>query len=124
MPHAGESRDMRPGRDPMVVGLEPQAEPVVEDFEIAVPVAGHGLRHHGLNFLRYYADIGLFTAIIAEAIKADAIVEAAEQDHVVLKPNIGPPSAAAATSATASAAAGAHSAATTAAAAGTHRAAT
>jgi hypothetical protein len=92
----------------VVVGLEGQAELVVEDRQIALTITGDGLRHDGFNLLRHDAHIGFIAAIVAEAVEADAVVQAAEQDDVVLEPDVGSPSA---TAASAGAAASARSAA-------------
>ena len=83
------------------VGAEFQAEPVVVDPEIAVAAARHRVRHHRLHLLRHHADIGLVAAEIAEAVVAEAVVEMAEQDDVVLQRDVGTPATAAATAATA-----------------------
>ena len=45
--------------------------------------------HHGLHLLRHHADIGLVAAVVAEAIEAEAVVEMAEHDDVVLQPDVG-----------------------------------
>jgi hypothetical protein len=58
-----------------------------------------------LHLLRDNSDIGFFASIINEAIEAKAVVEMAEQDDLVLKPKIGSPSAATATTSKAASAA-------------------
>jgi hypothetical protein len=58
-----------------------------------------------LHLLRDNSDIGFFASIINEAIEAKAVVEMAEQDDLVLKPRIGSPSAATATTSKAASAA-------------------
>ena len=65
----------------------------------------HSLRHDGLDFLRYHADIGAIAAVVAEAIVADAIGEMAKKNDIVLESDIGPAPAAAATTAEAATAA-------------------
>src|SRR5262249_35916615 len=70
------------------------------------------------DLLRHDADVGLAAAVIAKAIEAKTIVQIAEKNDVMLEPDVGAPTPAAAPAATpttAAAAAGAH--ATTAAAA-------
>src|SRR4030095_2784459 len=96
----GDGRDLCARRDPLLVGLELQAELVVEDLKIAVPTAHDRLRHDRLRFLRHHADIDLVAAVIAEAIEPKAVVQTTEKGDVVLKRNIGPPATAAASSAT------------------------
>src|ERR1700757_3675287 len=76
---------------PVAVGLELDADLVVEDPEIAVAAARDGVRHHGLHLLRDHADIGLVAAEIAEAIITQAVVEMAEQDDVVLQCDVRAP---------------------------------
>src|SRR5262245_2108679 len=104
-----DGRDPRTRCDPLIVGLELEAEPIVEDAQVAVAPAHDCLRHDGLHVLRHHADIGLVAAVVAEAIEAEAVVEMAEQRDVVLQRNIRPPTAAspeaAATAAEATAAA-------------------
>src|SRR5262245_7736785 len=97
-----DGRDPRTRCDPLIVGLELEAEPIVEDAQVAGAPAHDCLRHDGLHVLRHHADIGLVAAVVAEAIEAEAVVEMAEQRDVVLQRNIGPPSAAAAKTAAAS----------------------
>ncbi len=80
----------------MVIRLEGQAELVVEDPQIAISIAGDRLRHHRPHFLCDDADVGVVAAIVAEAVEADAVVQTAEQDDVMLEPDIGPAAAAAA----------------------------
>jgi hypothetical protein len=75
--------------------LELQAKPFVEDLEVAIPTARDRFRHDCLNFLRHDADVRLGSAIVGEAIEAEAVVEMAEKGDVVLERNIGPPAAAA-----------------------------
>src|SRR4051812_14932318 len=71
--------DMSARRRPLVVGLELQAELVVDDAQIAVAAAQYRRGHDCLDLLSHYADIGLVTAVVAEAIKAKAVIEAAEK---------------------------------------------
>jgi len=101
----------------LFVGLEPDAKPVIEDAQSAIPVAYDGLRHHGLDFLRHHADIGTVAAVIAEAIVAEPIRQMTEQNDIVFDRDIRPPAAAAATTATPAATAAAEATATTTAAA-------
>ena len=93
------------GRDPLLIGLEPDAKPVIEDAECPVAIVHDRLRHHRLHFLRHHADIGPITAVVAEAIVAEAIREMTEQDDIVLERDVGPSaSSTTTTSATATAA--------------------
>lgn len=99
--------DWHPGarRDPLLISLEFDAKLVIEDSQVAVVVTHDGLRHHGLHFLRHYADIGSVAAVIAESIEADAVGEMPEKLDIVLEHNVRPPAASAATATTAPAAA-------------------
>src|SRR5215510_4598722 len=97
-----DGRDPRTRCDPLIVGLELEAEPIVEDAQVAVAPAHDCLRHDRLHLLRHHADIGLVAAVVAEAIEAEAVVEMAEQRDLVLQRNIGPPTAAATETAAAS----------------------
>src|SRR6516164_5283402 len=94
-----DSRNRRPRarRDPVLVSLELDAEPVVEDPQIPFPVTHNRLWHDCLHLLRHHTDIGAIAAVITEAIVADAVGEMAKQNDVVLEHDIGSPSAAAAT---------------------------
>ncbi len=47
-----------------------------------------------LHLLCHDADIGLVTAVVAEAVKAKTVIEIAEQDDIVLQADVGTPSAA------------------------------
>src|SRR4029450_13849076 len=96
----GDGWDLCARCDPLLVGLELQAELVVEDLKIAVPAAHDRLRHDRLRFLRHHADIDLVAAVIAEAIEPKAVVQTTEKGDVVLKRNIRPPATPSASSAT------------------------
>src|SRR5947209_15460621 len=98
-------RDMSARRGPLVVGLELQAELVVEDPQIAVAAAQYRRGHDCLDFLRHHADIGLVAAVVAEAVEAEAVIEVAEKRDVVLEHDVGSPALAAAASATTTASA-------------------
>jgi hypothetical protein len=74
----------------LVVSLEFQAKPFVEDLEVAIPTAHDRFRHDCLNFLCHDTDVRLGSAIVGEAIEAEAVVEMAEKSDVVLERNIGP----------------------------------
>src|SRR5262245_16849405 len=100
-PDRGSGRKPRARSEPLLVGLEFHAELVVEDSQVAVAAAHDRVRHDGPHLLRHDADIGAVAAVVGEAIEAEAVVEMAEQDDVVLERNIGPPAAAAAAAATA-----------------------
>src|SRR5882672_8556976 len=84
-------RDVSARRGPLVVGLELQAELVVEDPQIAVAAAQYRRGHDCLDFLRHHADIGLVAAVVAEAVEAEAVIEVAEKRDVVLKHHVGSP---------------------------------
>src|SRR3984893_5392147 len=84
-------RDMSARRGPLVVGLELQAQLVVEDTQIAVAAAQYRRGHDCLDFLRHHADIGLVAAVVAEAVEAEAVIEVAEKRDVVLKHHVGSP---------------------------------
>ncbi|MGO8976651.1 MAG: hypothetical protein ACLQNV_24390, partial [Steroidobacteraceae bacterium] len=43
-----------------------------------------------MDFLRHHADIRFIAAIVAKAIKAEAVVEPAQHDDVVFEPDVGP----------------------------------
>ena len=100
-----QRRDPSARRDPLVVSLKFQPGLVVKDPQVAVPTAHDRLRDNPLHLLRDNSDIGFFASIINEAIEANAIVETAEQADLVLKPKIGSPSAATATTSKAASAA-------------------
>jgi len=107
----------------VLIGLELDAEPVIKNAECPVTIVHDRLRHDSLNFLRHHTDIGTVTAVVAEAIVAEAVGKMAEQDDIVLERDVGPPaSTTTTTSATATTAtsAAAEAATTTA----THAAAT
>jgi hypothetical protein len=90
----------RTRRDPLLIGLEPDAKPVIEDAECSVAIVHDRLRHHGLHFLRHHADIGPITAVVAEAIVAEAIGKMTEQDDIVLERDVGPSATTATTTST------------------------
>lgn len=74
-------------------------------MEVAVAAACHRLRHQRLHFLRDDADISFTASEIAETVIAEAVVEMAEKDDVMLQRKIGTPAtpAAAATPTTSAA---------------------
>src|SRR5260370_31978396 len=84
-------RDTSARRGPLVVGLELQAELVVEDPQIAVAAAQYRGGHDCLDFLRHHADISLVAAVVAEAVEAEAVIEGAEKRDVVLKHHVRSP---------------------------------
>src|SRR6185369_16170111 len=86
-------------RNPMLVGLEPDAEPVVKDAQCTIAITHHRLRHDSLHFLRHHADIGTVAAVVAEAIIAEAIGKMTEQDDIVLERDVGPSASTATTEA-------------------------
>src|SRR5258706_16249600 len=84
-------RDTSARRGPLVVGLELQAELVVEDPQIAVAAAQYRGGHDFLDFLRHHADISLVAAVVGEAGEAEGVVEVAEKRDVLLKHYVGSP---------------------------------
>src|SRR5215475_1274672 len=96
--------------NPVLVGLEFDAEPVVEDAQGAVAITHHCLRHDSLHLLRHHADVGAVAAVVAEAIVAEPIGKIPEQNDIVLERDVGssttatPATAAAATTAATAAA--------------------
>jgi hypothetical protein len=102
----------------LVVGFERHAEFPVVDSQVAVAAAHDRIGPDRLHFLRHNTNIGLVAAVVREAVEAETVVETAKQNDVVLEPDVGAPSTAAATAATTAA-----SAAATTAAAGTGAAA-
>src|SRR5437588_11335513 len=99
VPDRRASRDLRARSEPLIVGLELQAELVIENPQRAVAAAHDRIGHHSLHFLRHHADIGLVAAIVAEAIEAEAVIEMTKERDVVLEHHVG--SSAAATAAAA-----------------------
>ena len=79
------------------MALELHAERVVVYPQVSVVPAGNRLWTDLLHFLRDHADIGLIAAVVAEAIEAKTVLEMSEKDDVMLKPDIGSPSATAST---------------------------
>ncbi len=68
----------------MVISLEFDPELVVENSQVSVPAAHDRIWRNCLHLLRYDADIDLFTAVVAKAIKAETIVEPTDKADVVL----------------------------------------
>src|SRR5262249_23263588 len=95
--------------EPMIVILESYPELLVVHPQIAVSAARHDVRRDLHDLLRHDADVGLAAAVIAKAIEAKTIVQIAEKNDVMLEPDVGAPTPAAAPAA-ATAAAGAHAA--------------
>src|SRR5271165_5164986 len=87
------------GCDPLVIGLKFEAELVVKDPQVTVLAARDRLRHNRLHLLSDNSDIGCLATVINEAIEAEAVVEMSKKGDVVLKPEIGPPWASAASAA-------------------------
>ncbi len=77
---------------------------MIIDLEVAVAAACHRLRHQRLDFLRDDADISFTASEIAETVIAEAVVEIAEKDDVMLQRKIGTPATPAAATPTTSAA--------------------
>ena len=76
---------------------------MIIDLEVAVAAACHRLRHQRLHFLRDDADISFAASEIAETVIAEAVVEIAEKDDIMLQRKIGTPASAAATPTTSAA---------------------
>ena len=100
----GNGRHVRARRDPMLVGLEFDAKLLVIDPQIAVLTARNRFWCNGLHFLRHHADIGALAAVVAEAIVAEAVVEMAKQDDVMLERDVRTSAATAAATASSAAA--------------------
>ena len=82
-------RHSRAGRDPLVIRLELDADPVIPDPEVAIGTAVHSLGPDRLHFLRNHADIDPVTVEIAEAVEAEAILEVTEKGDIALKSDVG-----------------------------------
>jgi hypothetical protein len=93
-PNRNDVRNLCSRSVPLVVALERQAELVVVDAQITIPAARDSLWHDLLHLLGDHTDIGFVAAVIAEAVEAKAVAEMAEQDNVVLQPDVGSPSTA------------------------------
>src|SRR3954465_15565347 len=76
---------------PLVVGLELHVEHVVRDSQVAVVAAQHRGGVNCLHFLRHHTDIGFVAAVVSEAIEANAILEVADKEDVVLEHHVGSP---------------------------------
>jgi hypothetical protein len=83
------------------VGLEPHADFVIEDAQVAVRTALDRIRPNNLHFLRHDADVRLVAAVIGKPVEAKAVVEVTEQDDVVLERDVRTPAATAAAATTA-----------------------
>jgi hypothetical protein len=77
----------------MIIGLELEAQSIINDAQVAVPAAPHCLWRESLYLLCHDANIGLHPAVIDETVEAEAIVEAADKADVMFKPDIGTASA-------------------------------
>ena len=86
----GGSRHQASGDDPPVIRPELEAEPFVIDPKIAVAAASDRIGSHRLHFLRDHTDVGLFAAIVCEAVVTKTVVEPTEQHDVVLEPDVRP----------------------------------
>ena len=75
---------------PLVPRLHVQTQPIIIHPQIAIAVAPNSIGHDCLDFLRHHADIGLIAPFVAEAIKAEAVVEPAQHDDVLFEPDVGP----------------------------------
>src|SRR5215831_20752087 len=97
-------------RVPLIIALKFHAELVVRHPQVAITAPRYRLRRDLRGLLGNHSDIGSVAAVIGEAIKPKPVVQIPDKDNVVLKPKIGPPSAATAAASTATAAAARHSA--------------
>src|SRR6185369_15809147 len=88
--HPRRHRHTGTRRNPMLVGLELDAEPVVKDAQCTIAITHHRLRQDSLHFLRHHAAIGTVAAVVAEAIIAETIGKMTEQDDIVLERDVGP----------------------------------
>jgi len=113
--HPRRHRHTGTRRNPMLVGLEPDAEPVVKDAQCTIAITHHRLRHDSLHFLRHHADIGTVAAVVAKAIIAEAIGKMTEQGDIVLERDVGPSASSTTTTSTTATTAATEAAATTAA---------
>ena len=84
----GHDWNLRTCSNPFLVGLELEAQALIQNAQRSVTIACDGLRHDRLHFLRHHTDIGAITAVVAEAIVAKPVGKMTEQDDVVLKPDI------------------------------------
>src|SRR5690242_4814219 len=98
--HPRRHRHTGTRRNPMLVGLELDAEPVVEDAQCTIAITHHRLRHDRLHFLCHHADIWTVAAVVAEAVIAETIGKMTEQDDIVLERDVGPSASATATTST------------------------
>src|SRR5262245_43295979 len=96
----GNGGQQRARRDPFLIGLEREAEPVIKHSEGAIAIAHYSFRHRCLHFLRNHADIGTIAAVVAEAVIAKPVRQMAEENKIVLEHDIGSPATAAAATAT------------------------
>jgi hypothetical protein len=84
--------------EPPLPGHHLESQAVVVDQQIAVAAARHRGRHDGLHLLGHHADIGgVIVTLVAEAIEADAVVQLADLDDVLLEIDVGVPPAPVAT---------------------------
>src|SRR5262245_53971391 len=88
-------------RVPLIIALKFHAELVVRHPQVAVTAPRYRVRRDLRGLLGNHSDIGSVAAVIGEAIKPKPVVQIPDKDNVVLKPKIGPPSAATAAAATA-----------------------
>src|SRR5262245_40710731 len=84
----------RARRNPFLICLELDAEPVIEHAEGAIALAPNSFRHQRLGFLCDHADVRTIAAGVAEAIVAKAVCKMPERDHLVLDHDVGPSPAA------------------------------
>lgn len=86
MPNRSGGRNSFARGHPRVPRLHAYPKPVVIDPQIAIAAAHHSFGHDRLDFLGHHADIDFIAAIVAEPIKAKAVIEMAQQDDVVFQP--------------------------------------
>ena len=104
-----DRRNARSSSQPTAIAFKRDAKLGVVNCQIAVAITRDGRGCDALYVLSDDAHIGFVAAIVAEAVEAEAVVEIAEKDNVVLQADIGTASAASATTAAAATASvGAH----------------
>jgi len=78
----------RTGCNPFVVGLEPKSELFIENPQVAITTAHDCFGHDRLHLLGQNPDVDFVTAVIDEAIEANAVVETADNPDVVFEPHV------------------------------------
>src|SRR5712671_6974103 len=102
---SANGRHARVRSDPLIVTLEFHLEQLVAHAQRSVRAAEDGIRSDRVHLLRHDADIGLVTAVVAETVEAETVVEITEQRDVVFDRDVGAASATTASTAAARSAA-------------------